>query len=78
MQEVIKNPLYIKEFPVEVGKYYLALDKESNEYNRVEILSILDGKADCFFVDYGDFAYVPISDIKYLSDEHIIKLPFQV
>lgn len=76
--EAINKPFYPNEFPILEGNCYLVKDPEENTYERV-ILNKIDGNiANCFFVDYGDRISVPISELRFLMNEHITRLPFQV
>ncbi|XP_022905340.2 putative ATP-dependent RNA helicase TDRD12 [Onthophagus taurus] len=77
IQAAIKKPFYPENEQVIVGNCYLGKDSGSTAYNRVLITEINDEIATCFFVDFGDVAEIHINDLKYLSNEHISKLPFQ-
>lgn len=78
IQEEIKKPFYPTDFKVEAGKYYLAKDLETENYSRAKVVEVRENIAKCFFVDYGDERWIDVSEIKYLSNEFIVKLPFQV
>ncbi|KAF5282457.1 hypothetical protein FQA39_LY17572 [Lamprigera yunnana] len=77
IQEVIAKPFYPSITEVFVDKCYLAKDPEDSTYARVVVREIKDELVTVFFVDYGDFTTVYKSELKYLSDEFISKLPFQ-
>lgn len=78
IQATIKQPLYPTEFEVLEGRCYLAKDPQGDQYGRVIVNKIEDDVAHCFFVDHGDYITVNKSDLKFLTDELITKLPFQV
>lgn len=77
IQKDIKKPNYPKLHSVEPGDLCLTRLPDEDEYNRALILKVEDDKALCFFVDFGDEVVVPISDLKYLDNKFIKKLPFQ-
>ncbi|VEN46583.1 unnamed protein product [Callosobruchus maculatus] len=77
IQQAIKKPHYPKLKEVKPGTICLAKDPASEDYNRCIVLKNDEQQALCFFVDFGDEAVLPISDLKYLSNEFITKLPFQ-
>lgn len=62
---------------VAVGEYYLALDPSGFSYARVQILDFNNVMALCFYVDYGDDAYIKIVDLKNIPTKFLKKLPFQ-
>lgn len=74
----MNRPLYPTGCAVIVGRCYLAKDPSGPNYERVLVRNLTDRCANCFFVDYGDHAQIAIEDVKYLPDELITELPFQV
>lgn len=78
VQKALKKPFYPTEFKVALNGCYLAKDPEGTDYCRVKVTSINEQTADCFYVDYGDQQFVNISQLKFLSNELITQLPFQV
>nr|CAH7722889.1 unnamed protein product [Callosobruchus chinensis] len=77
LQQVIKRPHYPKLKEVKPGTICLAKDPGSGEFSRCIVLKNEEEQALCFFVDFGDEAVIPTSDLKYLSNEFLTKLPFQ-
>lgn len=62
---------------VAIGQYYLALDPAGFTYARVQILYVKNARALCFYVDYGDEAFINVSELKVLPTKFLKKLPFQ-
>ncbi|GLV41459.1 Brother of Yb [Carabus blaptoides fortunei] len=60
------------------GQCYLAKDPEGDKYHRVLVTGIIDDQAECLFVDFGDYATVPVAELKFLTNEFIEQLPFQI
>lgn len=77
IQEEILKPSYPKNANFENGAYVLARFKEAEEYFRVRIIREVDEDFQCLFVDLAEVEYVEKSDIKFLSNEFITRLPFQ-
>ncbi|KAG5893160.1 hypothetical protein JTB14_000421 [Gonioctena quinquepunctata] len=77
IQKVIQKPYYPKVCEVKIGDVYLAKDPEVLEYSRVLVLNKDEEEALVFFVDFGNEAVVPASDLKYIQKEYITRLPFQ-
>lgn len=79
MQNGIKKPLYPQISRIEKGRYCLANFNGSNEFLRAIITAVHeDGSVDCFYADTGDTGRVCKDDLRYLSDDYIRQLPFQV
>lgn len=68
-----ENSLPVSEAEV-MGLY--ATNVEDN-WMRVQVLEVQDGKADCFFLDHGDVDYVPVDKLQKL-DPRFLKVPLQV
>lgn len=77
IQESLKKINYPKLQNVEIGTICLAKDPEGVDYSRTIVKNIENHKALCFFVDFGDEAVVDISELKYIHNKFITKLPFQ-
>lgn len=76
---VVKKPLYPKNVTLQVGKCVLAKSKDEDEFFRALVLDIKDdGYISCLYVDRGDVQDVNKEDIRYISNQLITKLPFQV
>lgn len=78
IQNIVKQPDYIQQVDVFEGRCYLAKDPKGEQYARVIVNKIDNNIAECFFVDYGDYGFIPKTELKYLSDNLLTKLPFQV
>ncbi|XP_023310891.1 putative ATP-dependent RNA helicase TDRD12 [Anoplophora glabripennis] len=77
IQASLKKVNYPKLQNVEIGTICLAKDPEGLDYARTVVKIVEDNKALCFFVDFGDEAVVDITDLKYIHNKFITKLPFQ-
>lgn len=77
IQVHINKPHYPKIQSIQPGDLCLASLPHENDYHRALILKTDQEKALCFFVDFGDETVVSISDLKYIDDNMILKLPFQ-
>lgn len=78
IQKAITEPNYKSEFDVKINKFYLAKDPGGDEFCRAQVKCIDDDNVTCYYVDYGDFSIVKKSELKFLPDYLITKLPFQV
>lgn len=78
IQSALNRPHYPTKFPVVEGRCYLAKDPQGSTYGRVLVRKLENDRARCFFVDHGDYITVHKSELKFLSDELISLLPFQV
>lgn len=78
IQQMIQKPRHPKIKEICENNCYLAQDPEGEEYGRVIVRGIHDDMVDCFFVDFGDSTQVSKNDLKFLPDDVISKLPFQV
>lgn len=77
IQHDIKKPHYPKLQSTEPGDLCLACLPDEHEYNRAVIMKTEGDKALCFFVDFGDEVVIPTSELKFIDDKFIAKLPFQ-
>ncbi|KAL1468433.1 hypothetical protein MTO96_041484, partial [Rhipicephalus appendiculatus] len=68
-----ENSLPVSEAEVR-GLY--ATNVEDN-WMRVQVLEVQDGKAECFFLDHGDVDYVPVDKLQKM-DPKFLKVPLQV
>uniref|UniRef100_A0A131YJ05 Tudor domain-containing protein 1/4/6/7 n=1 Tax=Rhipicephalus appendiculatus TaxID=34631 RepID=A0A131YJ05_RHIAP len=68
-----ENSLPVSEAEVR-GLY--ATNVEDN-WMRVQVLEVQDGKAECFFLDHGDVDYVPVDKLQKI-DPKFLKVPLQV
>ncbi|XP_047524445.1 putative ATP-dependent RNA helicase TDRD12 [Pieris napi] len=83
MQVLLKDiETYIDSNPeplidAEVGDIILAKFPDDDKYERARVEKIKGNMINCFFVDQGDWAYVPLKDAMPIADKLINKLPFQ-
>ncbi|XP_047522175.1 putative ATP-dependent RNA helicase TDRD12 isoform X2 [Pieris napi] len=83
MQVLLKDiETYIDSNPeplidAEVGDIILAKFPNDDVYERARVEKVEGNMINCFFVDQGDLAYVPLKDAMPIADKLINKLPFQ-
>lgn len=78
LQLLVNQPSYPKITDIIINSCYLAQDPEGDEYARVIVRNIEEDMVDCFFVDFGDYTKVQKNELKFLPDNFITRLPFQV
>ncbi|KAH1014972.1 putative ATP-dependent RNA helicase TDRD12 [Dendroctonus ponderosae] len=77
IQIEIRKPFYPILKDVSIGKCCLLRDEVNGQYARGYILKILGDKAEILSVDYGDVVEQEISVLKHITNDLILKLPFQ-
>ncbi|XP_065284174.2 tudor domain-containing protein 7B-like isoform X1 [Dermacentor albipictus] len=61
----------------EAKKNWLYATNVEDNWMRVQVLEVQDGKAECFFLDHGDVDSVPVHKLQEL-DPKFLNLPFQI
>ncbi|XP_050301162.1 putative ATP-dependent RNA helicase TDRD12 [Anthonomus grandis grandis] len=77
IQQEIRKPFYPTLKEVKVGQCCLYQDEVSKEYGRGLVLEIENNEAKIMSVDYGDICWDQTANLKHISNEVILKLPFQ-
>lgn len=77
IQIEIRKPFYPILKDVSIGKCCLLRDEVNGQYARGYIFKITEDKAEVLSVDYGDVVEQEISVLKHITNDLILKLPFQ-